>query len=153
MKHYKKFIQGIEKATDIVDLKRSIGTIRRGKAGWRDRIVSGRISWTEALNYVAIIQSIVIFTALIPNSIDTVNGFLEWTGIPFRFPKEISSIGALLFVVAVFSFGLIAVRYVGTVKRSYEIACKMNPGHILIFEKLVEIEKNLEKLEKLIKCR
>jgi len=152
MKYYKKFVQGIEKATDAVDLKRSIGTVRKGKAGLRDRIVSGRISWTEALSYVAIIQSIVIFTALIPNSVDTANGFLEWIGIPFQFPKEISSVAALFFVVGVFSFGLIAVRYIGTVKRSYEIACKMNPGHILIFEKLVEIENNLKKLEELIKC-
>jgi len=152
MKHYKRFVKEIEQAADVVDLKKAIGTSRKGKAGLRDRIVSGRISWSEALSYVAIIQSIVIFTALIPNSIDTANGFLEWIGIPFQFPKEISSVAALFFVVGVFSFGLIAVRYVGTIKRTNEIGCKMNPGHILIYEKLIDMENRLRKIEEFVKC-
>jgi len=65
MKHYDKFIREIEKATDVIDLKKAIGSSRKGKARWRDHIVSGKISWTEALSYVAIIQSVIIFVALI----------------------------------------------------------------------------------------
>jgi len=40
MKHYDKFIREIEKATDVIDLKKAIGSSRKGKARWRDHIVS-----------------------------------------------------------------------------------------------------------------
>jgi len=147
MKHYDKFIREIEKATDVIDLKRAIGSSRKGKARWRDHIVSGKISWTEALSYVAIIQSVIIFVALIPNCVDTVNGFLRWIGFSFQFPREISSISALLFVVGIFIFGLVAVRYIGTIKRLHEIGTKMHPTHVLFFEMLEDIRTELKELK------
>jgi len=148
MKHYKKFLKELEKAADSVDLKNAIGTSRKGKARLRDHIVTGKMSWTEALSYVAIIQSIIIFIALIPNSIDTINGFLRWIGFSFQLPRETSSVVAVLFVVGVFIFGLIAVRYVGTIKRTWEIGSKMHPGHIVFFEILEDIRLQMDSLSK-----
>jgi len=144
MNDFKTFTEQVEVAANKVNLKQSIATERKGAASARDSIVFGKISWQEALSFVAIIQSVIIFTALIPDAVGTVNDMLVWLGIPFEFPVEISSLGAILFIIFVFIFGLVAVRHIGTIKRSNEISTKMNPGMFLLWERQEEIMKKLE---------
>jgi len=144
MTGYEKYSREIEEVTNKINLKTAVGTARKGGAKARDRIVFGKLSWTEALSFVTIIQSVVIFTALIPDAVVSVNTFLDYFGIPFHFPVEISSVGAVVFIIVVFIFGLVAVRHIGTYKRSNELTSKMNPGTYLIWEKIEKLEKKLE---------
>jgi len=145
--NYDKYSKDIEKSTDAINLKEAISTARKGGAGFRDKFVFGRISWTEALSYVSIIQSVVIFMALIPDAVSTVNEFLTWLGIPIQFPVEISSVAAVLFIVLVFIFGIFAIRYLGTSRRGAEVTGKLNPAIFLLWQKLDDIEKRLDKFE------
>ena len=74
---------------DSIQLKKAVSTKRRGKAGFRDKFVFGRTSWVEALSYISVIQSVVIFTALIPTAVVTFNEFLVWMRLPIQFPVNI----------------------------------------------------------------
>lgn len=144
MNDFEAFAEQVETAANKVNLKQSVATKRTGAASARDKIVFGKFSWQEALSFVAIIQSIIIFTALIPDAVGTINNMFAWLGIPFEFPIEISSLGAVLFIIFVFIFGLVAVRHIGTIKRSNEITTKMNPGMFLLWKRQEEIMKKLE---------
>jgi len=146
--YFEDFNREIEIATNEIQLKKAVSTERKGKAKLRDRLVFAKTSWTEALSFVAIIQSVVIFTALIPNSVETVNGFLEWFGIPFQFPLELSSVGAIVFIIFVFLFGLVAMRHIGTARTAQEISAKMNPGILLLYDRIRELEKKIDDKEK-----
>jgi len=141
---YEKFSDEVENAANYIQLKKSIASERKGAAKARDKLVTGKLAWQEALSFVTIIQSAIIFTALIPNSVDTVNGFMAYLGIPFKFPVTMASVGAMVFVLVVFLFGLIALRHWGTMKRTQEIATKMNPATYLLWEKLEKLEKKIE---------
>ena len=147
--NFNKFSKDIDEAANSINMKKAVGTERRGKAKIRDKFIFGKISWTEALSYISIIQSIIIFTALIPNSVQTVNSFLDWFGIPFNFPLELSSVGAIVFIFVVFIFGLIAVRHIGTTKRAQEISAKLNPAILLLWEQNQKIIENQEKILKM----
>lgn len=142
------FSKDMDKASNNINLKQATGSERKGKSRLRDRIVFGKMSWGEAQAWIAWVQSIVIFTALIPTSVITVNGFLSWVGIPWQFPLELSSVSAVFIIFFLFLFGLIAVRHIGTAKRSNEISSKMNPGVFILWEKLERIEKRLDEIEK-----
>lgn len=141
---FDKYAKEVEEIANQINLKKSISTERKGAAGARDKIVFGKLAWQESLAFVAIIQSAIIFTALIPDSVGTINNFLLWLGIKYQFPVEMASIGAILFVIVVFVFGLVAVRHIGTMKRSNEITTKMNPATYLLWTKLEALEKKID---------
>ena len=104
--------------------------------------------WQEAMTYVAIIQTVVIFTALIPQSIESVNKALQFLNIPYQFPKEITSFLAVLFVVFVFIFGYFAMRIAGTTKRQQEIATLIHPAFFLLWKKYKTLEEKLDELKR-----
>ena len=141
---YNEYSDKLEEATDSIQLKKAVSTKRKGKAGFRDKFVFGRSSWTEALSYVSVIQSVVIFTALIPAAVVTVNEFFVWVKLPIEFPIEISSVAAIFFIIFVFIFGLIAIRYLGMSRRGSELTGKLNPALFLLWQKLEDIEKRLD---------
>lgn len=141
---YNGYSDRLEEASDAIQLKQAVSTKRKGKAGLRDKFVFGRTSWTEALSYVSIVQSVVIFTALVPEAVVTVNEFFTWTKIPIQLPVQISSVGAILFILFVFVFGLVAIRYLGMSRRGAELSSKVNPSLFLLWQKLDNIEKRLE---------
>jgi len=142
--NYQKYSEEVENCANSIKLKTSLTSERKGAAKARDKLVTGKLAWQEALSFIAILQSAIIFTALIPDSVDTINGFMNYLGIPYNFPVTMASVSALLFVVIVFIFGVIALRHMGTMKRTQEIATKMNPATYLLWEKLEEIEKKIE---------
>jgi len=144
---YNKYSKEMEKSTNEINLKKAVGTERKGKAGIRDKLVFGRMSWTESLAYVSIIQSVVIFTALIPDAVTTMNEFFVWIGLPIQFPVEISSVAAFIFIIVVFVFGIIAIRYFGTSRRGAEITGKLTPAYFLMWQKLEDIEERLGKID------
>jgi len=148
---YNAFTKDMTEAANNINLKKAVSTERKGKARIRDKFIFGKISWSEALSYISIIQSIIIFTALIPSSVQTVNSFLDWLHIPFHFPLELSSISAVLFIVIVFIFGLVAVRHIGTTRRAQEIQYKLNPAMLLLWNQNQEIIKNQKEIIKLKK--
>jgi len=131
---YEAFVRDVENITDGIELKKASSTSRKGMRGSRDRIVSGKFCWTEAFTYITIIQSLVIFSALIPESVRTVNHFMVWLGVPFVFPVEWGSVGVVFFLVGVFVFGFLAVRRVGTYRAFSEISVKMNPGFFALWK-------------------
>ena len=151
MSDFEVYSKEIEEATNSILLKEALKTERKGSARLRDRIVVGKVSWGEALTYVSIIQSIVIFMALIPEAVVTINEFLDWLGIDYRFPVQVSSVGAVMFIIFVFIFGLVAVRHIGTSRRGYEISSKMTPGTFLMWKQMKGLEKKLNDLDEKIK--
>ena len=144
---FKEYSKKVEEATNNINLKLSSNTKRKGKSKLRDKLVFYKYAWQESLSFMSVLQSIVIFMALIPASIISLNEFFIFAGIPYTFPVHISSVFAIIFIVFVFVFGLVAVRYIGTISSSNEIGAKMNPGNYMLWEKLEEIEKTLEKLK------
>ena len=151
-----EYANELRETTDEIELKIATSTCRKGKQGFRDRTVFFKTSWNEAQSYVGFIQSIVIFTALIPASLITVNGALLFFGHllgfrdPFQFPLGISSLLAFIAIVMIFAFGIIAMRYLGTYRSSQEISAQMNPSTRLLWKKAQEILKRLSRIEKLM---
>jgi len=159
MTDYDNFTAEIEESANKIVLKKAITTERHGTAGLRDRIVFGKYAWAEALAYMAIVQSAVVFLGLIDDVIINVNSALWDLGSvlgieqPFQFPVNIASYAAICFIVFIFCFGLIAVRHIGTSKRSYELSSKMNAGNFTTWRKLDDIQQTqkviIERLDKL----
>jgi len=143
------FSKAMSNAGDRIDLRKAVGTERKRGAKVRDKFVFGKVAWAEALTYISIIQSMIIFMALIPLAVISVNGMLEWIGIGWQFPIELASVSALIAIVCIFVFGLIAVRHIGTTRRAQEISAKMNPAFFLLWEQNEEIIKNQKKILKL----
>ena len=146
MNEYEDFSKEIEDATNQINLKLSSNTERKGGLKFRDRLVFGRVVWQEALSFVAIIQSVIIFIALVPQAVVTINSFFEWMGVPFSFPITVASSVVVFFIIGVFIFGILAVRYIGTVKSANEYGSKMNPGNYLMWNQMKELEKKVDSL-------
>jgi hypothetical protein len=90
----------------------------------------------------------IIFVALIPQAVVTINQMFILIGISYQFPVHIASIVVVLFIIFIFAFGLIAVRFIGTITSNNEIVTKMNPGIFLVYKKLNDLEKKVVELEK-----
>ena len=138
-------------AGDRIDLKKAVGTIRKRGAKVRDKFVFGKVAWAEALTYISIVQSMIIFMALIPVAVVSLNGMLEWIGIGWQFPVDLASVSAVISIFCIFIFGLVAVRHIGTTKRAQEISAKMNPAFFLMWEQNKEIIKNQKEILKEMK--
>jgi len=145
--NFKKYSDSVEEAANNIHLKEASETSRKGKSRIRDRIVFGKVSWNEALTYLAIVQSGIIFLGLMDDVIINLNAFFISTGIPIELPLEITVVWAFAFIFGIFIFGLIAVRLIGTFKRAQEISVKMNPGMYLLWEQQEEIKEELKKLK------
>ena len=144
MEDYDKFLKEIHSATNRIKLNKAFKTTRRGMSSLRDRLVFTKMLWTEAMTYLAIVQTIVIFTALIPQSVDSINGALSYLHIPIQFPKEVTSVLAVIFIISVFVFGFFAMRIAGTNKRQQEIATLIHPAFFLLWKKIEDIEKEIK---------
>ena len=148
MDEYEQYFKEVQQVADEIRLNKAFKTTRKGTRHLRDKLVFGKMLWQEAMTYVAIIQTIVIFTALIPASIDSLNAALKWIGISYQFPKDITSFLAFIFVVLVFVFGYFAVRIAGTSKRQQEIASLIHPAFFLLWKKYKQLEEKIEEMRK-----
>jgi len=143
---YEDFFNDMASYSDRVQQKMAIVSQRKGKRKFLDTFVFGRVAWSEALTYVAIVQSGIIFLGLIPAAITTVNETFDVFGIPFHFPVTISSVGAVIFIIFVFIFGLFAHR-IGLHKRGQEITQLQSPGFFMFYSMLKKQEKEIKKLK------
>jgi hypothetical protein len=50
-------------------------------------------------------------------------------------------------VILVFAFGLLAVRWIGTLKKANEVSTKQYPGFYLMCKKIDELEKKVVCIE------
>lgn len=145
--NFKKFSDEISSANDKIILKNAIKSERKGKARFRDKIVFGKLSWGEALTYLGIVQTGVIFFGLMDNVILNINAFLLSIGIGYQFPVKMSVLAAFVFILGVALFGIFAVRFMGTYRSSNELSSKMNPGIFLLWEQNERLNKKIEELE------
>jgi hypothetical protein len=143
---FEEYSKEIEEATNNINLKLSSTTKRKGKLRFRDRLIFGKYAWQESLSFLSILQTIVIFMALIPSAVVSLNAFLGLIRIPVVFPLHLSSLVSVGFIIFIFFFGIIAVRFLGTITSANEIGAKMNPGNYLLYEKLEELEKKVDEL-------
>ena len=146
-KSYENFGKEIEKFTDRISLRSAMGTGRKGGAGLRDKLVLGKMAWSEALTYFGILQSMVIFMALVPTAIDNVNNVFKLLDIPFQFPVEVTSFLAVIILAIMFSFGILAYRYLGLPRRTQEVSAKMNTSMYMIWHELQEVKEKLHQFE------
>ena len=145
---FEKFAKEVEIVTEQMSKKESTRTSRKGLSRLKNRILYSKMAWNEALSFVGIIQTLVIFLALVPQAIGSGNDFLTYIGLSYQFPKQIGSLIAILFIVFVFLFGVVAVRYVGTITTSNEIGTKMNPSIYLLWQKMEALEQKISSQEK-----
>jgi len=143
---YAEYVKELHEATDDINLKVSMKTERKGKASIRDKIVSGRFVWVEAMAFMSVIQAMLIFTALIPASIVNVNGFMEFIGINYTIPVAVGTIMSVVSILGMFVFGIIAVR-LGTFKRNAEIAHTMSPVSYLLWKQQKELMEMIIELK------
>jgi len=145
---YKDFADAIDLYTNKIDLKRATReTNRKGLRGLVGKIVFGKAAWQEALTYFAILQSIVIFTALIPDAIGNVNDAFLLIGLPLQFPVSVSSLASLLFIIFIFIFGFVGYRKLRTPAISQGFGNKNNSAMFMIWDELQEIKDQLEKVK------
>ena len=141
---FNEFSREVELANDKIKLKEASKTDRKGAAKLRDKLVFGKVSWGEAFTYLGIVQTTIIFFGLMDDVIVNMNQFLTTIGIEYQFPVGMSILAALLFILGVVVFGILAVRHIGTYRSSLELGTKMNPGIYLLWEKMRELEEKIE---------
>lgn len=145
---FKVYKEDLSKATDCLTLKEALKSNRTGAKGLRDYFVLLKMTWTESLSYFAIVQSLIIFTALVPNSIENINTALRAVHIPYQFPIGSSSVAAVIILLIILLFGIISYRFFGLARRANEVGALYSPGNFLIYNKLLEIEKQLNEMKK-----
>jgi len=133
--------------TDSLNLKEAITSDRKGAKKFRDYFVFLRMAWTESLSYFAIIQAMIIYTALVPNSIQNINDVLNFVGLP-SLPVGFTSAITILVICAIFLFGIVAYRFFGLARSANEISCRYSPGQLLLFKELQDIKEQIEELKK-----
>jgi hypothetical protein len=145
MNDFDTFKKEIEQITRELPLEKAITATRKGKLRWFiDKIVISRFMWTEAFAFLGIVQSIIIFIALVPQSIQSINDFLFVIGIDWSFSVAISSMLTIVFIVFIFIFGFIAVRYMGTSTLGAEYGAKTNPSIYLLWKQLKALEERVD---------
>ena len=153
-KDFDKFSQELEQASNSISNKRAVITQRKGKAKVRDVIVLLRMAWNEAFSFISPVQTALIFTGLITPSIITINVGLQKIGNligiqhPFQFPIDWVALACIVGMVGIVIFGIISVRNIGTVTSAAEYSTKMNSGMYLLWKKIDNVEKEVEKLKK-----
>jgi len=145
---YKRYKDDLSKVTDGLSLGEAIRSDRKGSRKFRDNFVLLKMAWTESLSYFAIVQSVIIFTALVPDSIGNINTVFNSLHIPYQFPVGSSSVVALLLIIFIFLFGIISFRFFGLARRSNEVGALYSPGNILLYKKICEIENKIEEMKK-----
>jgi hypothetical protein len=146
---FEAYSHKIEKAIDIIPANEILGTQRHGLAGFRDKLVMTKAIWTEALGYFAIVQSLIIFTALVPNAFENINQVIKPTG--FQFPIIVASLTALIFIIFLLFFGYFSYKYFGTAKRAGEIGAKLSSCDYVEWKDLQVIKQGIEDLQKDVK--
>jgi hypothetical protein len=145
---FEKYSKELEDITKELPLKQAIKSKRKGIINMLiDKLVMSRFFWQEAFGFLAILQTIVIFTALVPQSVYTINDFLSWLHIPFALPVGFSSVITISFIIFIFIFGYVTVRLMKTTTISAEYGAKTSPSLYLMWKKLDEIEEKLKDLE------
>ena len=139
------------KVTDDLSLKEAIRSDRKGSRKIRDTLVLTKLAWTESLSYFAIIQSVIIFTALVPNSIENINALFSTIGIGIQLPVASASIIAILLIFFIFVFGIISFRFFGLIRRANEVGALYSPGNLLLYKEIQEIKQQMEEFKKELK--
>jgi len=145
--YYKKYMKGIEEATNEINQRISIKTKRRGFAGFRDKLAFYKVAVFFAYGYISIIQTLIIFLGITPQAIENINGFFTTLGIRYQFPVDISSIVAIMIIIMLFIFGVLAMLFFGLYKREQEISTMQQPGYYLIAKQNNRIIELLEKIK------
>lgn len=144
---FEKYAKELEAITKEIPMRKAITAKRKGIHKVIDKIVMGRFVWTEAFAFIGIIQTIIIFTALVPQSVYTMNEFLSWAHIPITLPVGFSATFTMLLIVFIFIFGFVTVRYMRTATVGAEYGAKTSPGYFLIWKKLESLEEKVRKLD------
>ena len=148
MRTYNDFANSIDEYTNKINLRRATrDSSNTGTRGLVSKIVFGKAAWQEALTYFAILQSIVIFTALIPTAIENVNSVFILLNIPIQFPVHLSSIAAISFIIFLFIFGFVGYRKLRTPAISQGYGNKNNSGMFLIWDEIQEIKEEIKSLK------
>ena len=141
---YKKRLNDV---TDSLDLKHAISSDRKGTRKFRDYFVFMKMALTESLSYFAVIQAVLLVVALTPQAIGNMNGVFVFLHLPFTLDVTFSSVITAIAIFLIFTFGVIAYRFFGLARSANEIACRYNPGQLLIFKELQEIKDEIEKFK------
>lgn len=147
MSKYIEYLNNLHKTTDKIELDKAFRTNRTGASKVRDKVVFTKMIWAEAMTYLAILQTIVIFTALVPQSIETINEAFKWVGIPFEFPTGITSVFVIILVGSVFLIGWLAFRVTGAARRQQEVSTSINPVYFMFWKEFQDIKDELKRLE------
>lgn len=149
MRPFEQFANEIDEYTNHINLKRATrDSSNKGARGIISKIVFSKAAWQESLTYFAIIQSIVIFTALIPDAIGNVNEVFQLIGLPIQFPVDFSSLAAVCFIIFLFIFGFVGYRKLRTPAIAQSYGNKNNSAMYLIWDELKDIKERLEEIEK-----
>jgi len=145
---YELFKKKIEKATNEINQRASVGSTRKGFAGFRDKFTFYKMAVFFAYGYISIIQTMIIFLGVTPQAVKNVNDFFRLLGIPFQFPVDVASFLAIIIIVALFVFGIFAMMFLGLFKREQEITIMQSPGFFLLVKQNEEIIKLLSDANK-----
>lgn len=144
---FKDYKEDLTKVTDRLSLAEAMRSSRTGTKKFRDHFVFLKMAWTESLSYFAIVQSVVIFTALVPNSVENVNEFLRMFHIPYAFPIVLSSVASFLLIFLIFVFGIISFRFFGLARRANEVSSLYSPGYFMMWKQIKEMKESLEEIK------
>ena len=144
---YQQFRTDIKESADQMDQRQAVKSQRNGGARFRDWFVFGKMSFAEAQQYLAPFLAIITVMALVPMAVININSFLELVGVGITIPVWLGSAFGFIAFVCIGLFGVLALKYFGTLKRQIEIAGQMNPAQFTLYKKLTDIEERLKDLE------
>ena len=119
---YDDYFNKLHKAGNEIKLNKITKTPRKGiKRKFRDNITFYKAAWQNAESWAGMPKALVYWLALTPLAIESFNSFMGLFGLSFSIPIDWGSVLAVLLIIGIMLFGILAWTKMGLIKRSSEI--------------------------------
>ena len=150
-KRYNDFFNSMKKASDDIDLIKSIKSTRKGTSNIRDKIVFYKSAFSVAETWAGFPRAIVYWLALTPLAIDSCNKLFLMVGMGFKIPLDYGSVIAVGFVSSLMVFGYLAFAKFGLNRRANEISGLQHPGTYALYSETIETQERVNEIKKEIR--
>jgi len=149
---YHKYAEDLESASNHIKLPKSVKTERKGLSKVRDTLVFYKSAWAVAEAWAGLPKALVYWLALTPLAITSYNAFVTMIHAPsLAISLEYGSTIAVVMIVVLMAFGLLAWTRFGLNRRAMELGGKQNPTYFLFYDKFEDIIEEVKLLKKEIK--
>jgi len=141
---YQNFCKLVKHSANSIDLKHSVKRKRKGIGGFIDTAVFFKSSFLQAEGWAKLPYALVFWLSLTPLAITNANLFLNYFGIDFQIPLDWGSIMAIILVIGLMIFGILAHTKFGTVKSQLELTNRQNPSFFAVYNQIEDMKEELK---------